>query len=68
MGVGEQGDVGERAGEMTAVSATAVPSRAAMRHESVPRVACFTPLSPVASGISYYSEDLLPTLGGLRSI
>lgn len=27
-----------------------------------PRVACFTPLSPVASGISYYSEDLLPTL------
>ncbi len=27
-----------------------------------PRVACFTPLSPVASGISYYSEDLLPIL------
>jgi glycosyltransferase involved in cell wall biosynthesis len=27
-----------------------------------PRVACFTPLSPVASGISYYSEDLLPVL------
>ena len=27
-----------------------------------PRVACFTPLSPVASGISYYSEELLPVL------
>jgi glycosyltransferase involved in cell wall biosynthesis len=27
-----------------------------------PRVACFTPLSPIASGISYYSEDLLPVL------
>lgn len=26
------------------------------------RVACFTPLSPVASGISYYSEELLPVL------
>lgn len=27
-----------------------------------PRVACFTPLSPVSSGISFYSEDLLPVL------
>ena len=27
-----------------------------------PRVAFLTPLSPVGSGISYYSEDLLPTL------
>ncbi|HEY8601907.1 MAG TPA: glycosyltransferase family 4 protein [Thermomicrobiales bacterium] len=27
-----------------------------------PRVAYLTPLSPVGSGISYYSEDLLPTL------
>src|SRR5262245_8472652 len=29
---------------------------------SPPLVACFTPLSPVASGISYYSEDVLPVL------
>src|SRR3954470_1854788 len=28
----------------------------------IPRVACFTPLGPVSSGISYYSEDLLPVL------
>src|SRR3954453_1530683 len=28
----------------------------------IPSVACFTPLSPVSSGISYYSEDLLPVL------
>ncbi|MGN6810005.1 MAG: glycosyltransferase family 4 protein [Thermomicrobiales bacterium] len=28
----------------------------------LPRVACFTPLSPIASGISYYSEELLPVL------
>src|SRR5919199_859102 len=27
-----------------------------------PRVACFTPLSPVESGISFYSEELLPVL------
>ncbi len=27
-----------------------------------PRVACFTPLSPVPSGISFYSEELLPVL------
>ena len=35
-----------------------------IRHSSSvnPRVACFTPLSPVASGISYYSEELLPVL------
>ena len=34
------------------------------RHSALgtPRVACLTPLSPVESGISYYSEDLLPTL------
>ena len=46
------------------VGATAASLRAAARAVSVaaPRVACFTPLSPVASGISYYSEDLLPTL------
>lgn len=47
------------------VGATAAPRRAAVRPATAippPRVACFTPLSPVASGISYYSEDLLPTL------
>lgn len=27
-----------------------------------PHIACFTPLSPILSGISYYSEDLLPVL------
>lgn len=27
-----------------------------------PRVACFTPLTPIESGISFYSEDLLPLL------
>ena len=32
------------------------------RGDRSPRVAFFTPLSPVGSGISYYSEDLLPTL------
>jgi glycosyltransferase involved in cell wall biosynthesis len=48
-----------------AVGATAALSRTAMPQGSgvpLPRVACFTPLSPVASGISYYSEDLLPIL------
>ena len=57
MGVGEQGGAGERAGGVTAVGATVEPL-----HGDRPRVACFTPLSPVASGIAYYSEDLLPTL------
>ena len=33
-------------------------TNAASRH----RIAYLTPLSPVGSGISYYSEDLLPTL------
>lgn len=30
--------------------------------QGAPRVACFTPLSPVSSGISFYSEELLPVL------
>ncbi|HEX5504978.1 MAG TPA: glycosyltransferase family 4 protein [Thermomicrobiales bacterium] len=35
-----------------------------IRHSSfvIPRVAFFTPLSPVESGISFYSEELLPVL------
>lgn len=35
-----------------------------IRHSTfvIPRVACFTPLSPIPSGISYYSEELLPVL------
>ena len=41
-----------------------VSSPFATRHSSlaIPRVACFTPLSPVESGISFYSEELLPVL------
>lgn len=68
--------VNETTERLAAASSSAAPSaRAAAtpvpgtRHSapgtsapSLPRVACFTPLSPVASGISYYSEDLLPTL------
>jgi len=63
--VGEQRDVDKGVGGAVPVEATAASLRAAVRQVSVappPRVACFTPLSPVASGISYYSEDLLPTL------
>ena len=33
-----------------------------------PRVACFTPLAPIASGISYYSEELLPVLARAVSL
>src|SRR4051794_37908830 len=58
-------DAGREArGAMPApVAAVTAPSFIALRSSFIPpRVACFTPLSPVGSGISYYSEDLLPVL------
>ncbi len=39
------------------------PIQSAIRNpQSAIRVACFTPLSPVPSGVSFYSEELLPVL------
>src|SRR4051794_1111427 len=45
-----------------AMSPTASASLVPRSSLVIPHVACFTPLSPVSSGISYYSEDLLPVL------
>ena len=39
-----------------------------MRERRIPRIAWFTPLQPVASGISFYNEELLPLLAGSWSI
>src|ERR671933_317016 len=51
-------------GEPQVPDAPGVDATFVTRHSSfrIPHVACFTPLSPVASGISYYSEELLPVL------
>ena len=46
----------------TPVAASVEPDVLRTSYFVPPRVACFTPLSPIASGISYYSEDLLPVL------
>lgn len=67
-GVRGRSDANGRTEGVVTVGATAAPVRVASfpapssSPATLPRVACFTPLSPVASGISYYSEDLLPTL------
>lgn len=45
-----------------------LPAGAESPVSTIPRVACFTPLSPVASGISYYSEELLPVLARALSL
>ncbi len=52
--------MGEREAQTGARATAATPPGSDLAAR--PRVACFTPLSPVESGISYYSEDILPVL------
>jgi glycosyltransferase involved in cell wall biosynthesis len=52
----------KRVCESDAISPDSAAVRSTVVELSKPRVAFLSPLSPVGSGISYYSEDLLPTL------